>query len=506
MRWPNIFAWAIAVLAGLALLACSPREPGPSSSSPTAASAASPSPTASPTASPPTTPALDWQPCEPGFECAMLEVPLDYSGHESGTMDVPLVRHRATEPSQRLGVLLANPGGPGASGVDFVVRSVAGWPEGLRQRFDIIGFDPRGVSGDTAVDCTDNLDAFYDADPSPDTPQEHDTLVAAYQRFARECEARSGKYLPYIGGDVVVQDIDRIREALGEDKLSFLGLSYGTYLGAKYADRYPQHVRAFVLDGPTDPSLPGKDWQLQQALGFETALHAFLADCASSSSCPFRSDGDPESAYDALMADIEAAPVAVGSRTLGPGEASTAVAAALYSKNAGWPRLAQALADAQAGDGGGLLGLFDGYVDRAPDGTYDDFGEVYRAISCVDLDLPRDVAGFDAMAAELSAASPRFGATLAYEHLDCAFWPVHAPTPQKVTATGAPPILVVGTTRDPATPLVWARSLASQLESGVLLELDGDGHVAFRKSRCIDSAIERYLVDLELPSTGTVCS
>jgi hypothetical protein len=302
---------------------------------------------------------------------------------------------------------------------------------------------------------------------------------------------------------VVVQDIDRIRQALGEEKISSSGCRMGRRRGEV---RGPLSRRApFVLDGPTDPSLPGKDWQLQQALGFETALHAFLADCASKLSCEFYSNGNAESAYDVLMARIEEGPITAGSRMLGPSEASAGVAAALYSKNAGWPLLAQALADAQ-GRRRRPAGAFDGYVDRAADGTYDNFGEVYRAISCVDLDLPRDVAGFDAMAAELSAASPRFGAELAYEHLDCAFWPVPAPAPAKVTAKGAPPILVVGTTRDPATPLAWARSLASQLESGVLLELDGDGHVAFRKSRCIDTAIERYLVDLELPSNGAVCS
>ena len=190
---------------------------------------------------------------------------------------------------------------------------------------------------------------------------------------------------------------------------------------------------------------------------------------------------------------------------LGPTEATLGVTAALYNKEYGWPRLADALSAAERGDGVGLFYLFDSYVDRARDGSYADFHEIYRAISCVDLELPDTVDGFDAMAEELSAAAPRFGAALAYEHLDCAFWPVRAPEPSPVRAAGAPPILVVGTTRDPATPLVWARSLSSQLESAVLLQFEGDGHVAFGQNGCVNAAIVDYLVELELPSDGAVC-
>ncbi len=447
---------------------------------------------------------LAWEPCFYDYECATLDVPIDYSGAVKGTMEVPLLRVPAADPDERLGVLLVNPGGPGGSGVEYAAYNAESWPEELR-RFDIIGFDPRGVSGDTAVDCTDDLDDFYAADASPDTPEELAELQRVHEDLARACEERSGKYLPFLGGDIVIQDIDRIREALGEEQISFLGLSYGTYLGAKYADRYPERVRAFVLDGATDPQLPGSQWQKQQALGFEIALDAFLADCAARRACAFHSGGDPERAFDDLMTRIEAEGLAAGRLTLTRSEAEMAVVGSLYNKEDGWPRLALALAAADAGDGSELLDIANQFVDRNSDGSYDDFGERYRAITCMDLSFPGDLAGFEAMAADLEAAAPRFGATLAWEHLDCMYWPADAPEPTPVRAVGAPPILVVGTSRDPATPLMWAESLAEQLDSGVLLVLDGDGHVAFTQSECIDDAIVRYLVDLELPMPGTVC-
>jgi pimeloyl-ACP methyl ester carboxylesterase len=496
--------WAAFALMCLLLVSCSPKEEferldqaEPSRRATTARATRTPTATPAPGE-------LSWESCSYDYECATLEVPLDYSGAVEGTMEVPLLRVAAADRDERLGVLLVNPGGPGGSGVDYVAYNAESWPAQLR-RFDIIGFDPRGVSGETAVDCTDDLDDFYAADASPDTPEEIAELQRVHQEFAQACEERSGEYLPFLGGDVVVQDIDRIREALGEEQISFLGLSYGTYLGAKYADRYPERVRAFVLDGATDPQLPGSEWQKQQALGFEIALGAFLADCASRPACPFHSGGDPGAAFDGLMARIDAEPLWAGRRTLGPPEAETAVIGSLYNKEHGWPQLALGLALAEAGDGSELLDVADQYVDRNPDGSYNDFAERYRAITCMDLSFPDDLAGFEAMAAELEAAAPRFGAALAWEHLDCMYWPAEAPDPAPVRAAGAPPILVVGTSRDPATPLVWAESLAEQLESGVLLVLEGDGHVAFTQSECIDDAIVRYLVDLKPPRPRTVC-
>jgi hypothetical protein len=264
-------------------------------------------------------------------------------------------------------------------------------------------------------------------------------------------------------------------------------------------------VRAFVLDGATDPQLQGSEWQRQQALGFEIALDAFLRDCAARRACAFHSAGDPGAAFDDLMARIDAQPLAAGRRTLGPSAAETAVVGSLYNRQYGWPRLELALAAAERGDGSELLDIADQFVDLNADGSYDNFAERYRAITCMDLSFPDDLAGFEAMAAELEAAAPRFGAMLAWEHLDCMYWPAKAPNPSPVRAAGAPPILVVGTSRDPATPLMWAESLAEQLESGVLLVLEGDGHVAFTNSPCIDAIIVKYLVDLEPPAPGTVC-
>jgi pimeloyl-ACP methyl ester carboxylesterase len=425
----------VLLLTSVAFAACSPKEGADVHTSTPAGQDATPTPTETAIAG------LRWEDCFRDYECATLEVPLDYSGKVPGTMDVPLVRVPAIDRSERIGVLVVNPGGPGGSGVEYVASSAEFWPEELR-RFDIIGFDPRGVSGRTAVDCTDDLDEFYAVDSSPDTSEERAEIVRVYEEFARACEERSGEYLPFLGGTWSCRtSISSGRRWGGADLVHGVLIRHVPWREVRRS--LSGRVRAFALDGATDPQLAGADWQKQQALGFEAALDAFLADCAARPACAFHSEGEPAAAFDRLMGRIEVERLAVGRRSVGP-ERPTWRWPGRSTQRSGWPLLATALAAAVEGDGSELLDLADRFVNRNPDGTYDDFVEIYRSISCVDLDFPDDVAGFEAMAADLRAVAPRFGATLAYEHLDCVFWATEAAEPRAVRAAGARPSSLLG--------------------------------------------------------------
>jgi pimeloyl-ACP methyl ester carboxylesterase len=507
----------VVVAIGALLVGCNnttaPRT-SPSAAVPTVttpATAATTEPTTS-TSTRPTT-LLSWSGCG-GFECARLTVPLDYDHPDGPTVQLPVLRLPASSPAQRIGSLVTDPGGPGGSGVDFVRGSGPSlFDVELRRRFDIVGFDPRGVGGSTpAVHCLDGsqMDRYLALDPSPDTAAERTAFIQGNKDFADACVRRTGALLRHVGTLDAARDLDRLRAALGDDKLTYLGFSYGTYLGAVYANLFPTHIRALVLDGAVDPSLDAEQSSLEQAKGFDVALQAFLSFCATSPSCEFRSAGStgPElgRAFDTLMASIDRHPLPTASgRVLGPGEASLGAAAALYSRER-WPILGTALSRAQSGDGSVLLALSDSLSDRHRDGSYGNLFDVLNAVNCLDKPAPRDLRRYDADAAQFAKAAPRFGAALAYGTLTCGVWPVApTPVPPRLTARGAPPIVVVGTTRDPATPYAGAQSLAGQLATGVLLTFDGDGHTAYGQNPCINSAVDDYLLTGGVPAKGTVC-
>ncbi len=453
---------------------------------------------------------LEWEACGAGAECSTLEVPLDHSRPRGETITLALAVHRAE--GDRIGPLLVNPGGPGASGIYLAKEAGILFPEAILDRFDVVAWDPRGVGESTRVDCTDDLGRFWAADRSPDGPAEIAELEAVSAALALGCAERSGDLLAHVSSIDTAADMDLIRKAFGDEQVSYLGFSYGTFLGALYADEYPEGVRAMVLDGAIDPSLGPVEATEQQAAGFDAALAAFFEDCASDESCTFHSGGNPESAYGRLMAQMDAerlpAKVAGEDRELGPGEAEIGVALALYSGREGWAVLADALVEAARGDGTGLLELSDAYTGYSGDGTYSDDNEAFFSISCTDAPPASTADGFPAVADEVAAAAPYFGATTLWLGLPCAYWPVPpVGEPEEIRAAGAPPMLVLGTSNDPATPLAWAESLAAQLESGILAVLEGEGHTAFgRGSACIDDLVLDYLVDLATPAAGTACA
>jgi pimeloyl-ACP methyl ester carboxylesterase len=438
-----------------------------------------------------------------------MTVPLDRAHPDAGTVDLAVTRRAAPDPKTRLGSLLVNPGGPGASAIGFLQSSWRDLPDPVRARFDLVAFDPRGVGRSAPVKClsTAQLDAYFALDPSPDTPAELTAVEDGDRRFAAGCSAQSGRVLPHVSTDDAARDMDVLRASLGDPGLTYLGYSYGTSIGAEYLKLFPTKVRAMVLDGAIDPALTWDQVLEGQSKGFDVALQSFLADCQRTS-CAFRRavQGDLGAAFDALAARVDRSPLTgKGARTVGPGEFTLGVGATLYDRAQGWPVLAEALRRAEGGDGQLLLALSDSYLDRGANG-YSNQNEANAAVNCVDRPWPRDPAPYLALAERVRATAPRFGPDIALSGLGCAYWPVPAEsTPAPVRGDGAPPVVVVGTTRDPATPYVWAQALAHELASGVLLTHEGDGHTAYRASApaCLRDPVDQYLLTAKAPAPLT---
>ncbi|MFH8369138.1 alpha/beta hydrolase [Streptomyces sp. NPDC018031] len=459
---------------------------------------------------------LSWRDCAPtGFECATLRAPLDYDRPTaSDDLELAVSRRKATGPGERLGSLLVNPGGPGGSAIGYLQGYAGvGYPALVRARYDMVAMDPRGVAGSEPVRClTDKeMDTFTRTDQTPDDAAEVDRLVAAYQRFAAGCERRSGRILDHVSTAEAARDMDLLRAALGDDTLTYVGASYGTFLGATYAELFPDRVGRLVLDGALDPALTAEQVNRDQTAGFQTAFTAFAEDCAGQPDCPLGSGG-PAAAAERLTGffdrlDREPVPTDDAARDLGEPLATTGVIAAMYDESS-WARLRTALSAAMDGDGTALLEFADLYYERE-DGEYANLMYANTAVNC--LDLPPAFRGPADVAKALPAfrkASPAFGEGLAWASLNCAYWPARATgTPRALRATGAAPILVVGTTRDPATPYRWAEALAGQLASATLLTYDGDGHTAYgRGSDCVDTVINTYLLEGTPPSGPRRCS
>jgi pimeloyl-ACP methyl ester carboxylesterase len=459
---------------------------------------------------------LAWHPCHKVFQCARLLVPFDYQRPAWRRFSLPVIRLRASNPAHRIGSLVMNPGGPGGSGVQFALAATAVVSAAARARFDVVGFDPRGVAGSLpAIRCVSDheLDVLL-ALPAPGAGERLGPFVAATKAFDAGCARESGALLPYVGTANAARDMDVLRAALGDAKLTYLGKSYGTYLGAWYAKLFPRHVRALVLDGPVDPTLSALAMSTIQAEGFQVALRSFITDCVARPNCPLGHGVSVATATGRLQALLNRTVTApLSSRIPGQPTADSAliltgVASSLYT-TAYWKYLRLGLARAFSGDGTVMVALADALAERSINGHYSNLIPADTAISCVDRPYPRAVGVYAAAAATAAKAAPQFGASDVWGGLNCAFWPVRATAAFGKTpvAAGAPPILVVGTTRDPATPYQWARALAGDLASGVVLGWNGDGHTAYmRGSACVDTAVDNYLINLVPPRSGRVCA
>jgi len=510
-RHPTVpTASVVLVLAALFLAGCS-------TSGPTSAPVASARPPTAPTTTTTTEPPLPvtlvvWAPCG-ALQCGSVTVPLDYAHPQGPTLQIAVARHPAADPSARIGSLVINPGGPGGSGIDDLGNELSVMPAGIVDRFDVVSFDPRGVERSSPVSCSPASGATGSPapiaaptpliDPVPTTPAAQAALVQNDQEFARQCEAASGSLLPFVGTVDTARDLDRIRAALGDAKLTYIGHSYGTLLGATYAELFPQNVRAMVLDGAIDPSISTTQYVIDQAASYEGELHAFFSWCAASASCPWRPVGDPTQALLALIQSTRTRALTTSAgATAGPGELYDALLAGLMSQSS-WPTLAAALAQAESGSGSTAASMSRNYET----GGSSNGALAEQAIDCVDHPVTRDLATYPGLAAQVGASAPVMGPLLAWGLLGCATWPVPPTrTPAPATDTGAPPILVVGASADPVTPYKWAVSLASQLRGGVLLTWRGQSHVAYFYSPCVRAGYEAYLVDGNLPATGSTCT
>lgn len=452
---------------------------------------------------------LDWVECGPG-DCAELEVPLDYAEPDGETIEVSVLRVPAREGRNRIGSLVVNPGGPGGSGVDYAAAADFIVGPQVRQRYDIVGFDPRGVARSAPVDCAsdEEMDLQLGFAEAPD--DRTDAELAA--EFAQGCETNSGALAGHVSTVDAAKDMDILRAALGEEKLTFLGKSYGTYLGAVFAEQFPERVGRFVLDGALPPDLTSGDISVGQAAGFERATRAWAADCIEADECALGDDVD--SVMDGLaefLDGIEDSDIPVRGDTrlseLGEGGAFYGVVAAMYDQGM-WSFLTEALADAVVrNDGTALQSLANQYAERSPSGTYaGNLLEANSAINCLDRRLDGDLDELRQRAAE---AAPVWGPIFTEEDADlCEQWPfdIVGGGPRTIAAEGADPIVVVGTTRDPATPYEWSEQLAEQLASGVLVSLDGDGHTAYARSNsCIDDAIDAFYLEGTVPEDGLTC-
>ena len=450
--------------------------------------------------------ALTWQPCGAGLQCGTVSVPLDYAHPEGRHIGIALERHPAT--GARVGSLVLNPGGPGESGIGSMDLFLSTLSATLKSRFDLIAFDPRGVGRSAPIRCVSaaQLAHFYDIDPVPAGPAQFQNLVAEDRAFASGCQALSGDLLPFVGTANAARDMEAIRLALGESKLTYLGFSYGSLLGATYAGEYPTHIRAMVLDGGIDPALGVVETSNAQAIGFDEELTAFFNYCLGTPTCAWKPGRDPRASFNSLMASIRSHPLAVGNRSVGPAEAFLGVVTPLYNQ-ANWPDLAVALQRAFVGDGSVLLQLFDDYTQRQPDGSYPNTIEANTAINCADQPWSTNLADYPRLAGQAAQLAPDFGAANIYSSVLCAVWPYRTNVrPAPITAAGAPPIVVVGSTGDPATPYAWAQALAHELESGVLLTRSGEGHTGYQSSACIRAYVDAYLISLTGPPAGTTCS
>jgi pimeloyl-ACP methyl ester carboxylesterase len=521
------FALALTgALSAVVLAACSTSGTGHTASA--SASSAAPSPRASAPIAEPAGPApstlagyyaqqLHWQACHKMFQCARLLVPFDYRRPAWRRFSLPVIRLAATGPGQRIGSLVVNPGGPGGSGISYALQARSEIAAPVRARFDIVGFDPRGVgASEPAIHCLTGpqLDTYFSTNENLTGASHLAPVVAEAKRFARGCERESGALLPWVGTRNAARDMDVLRAALGDAKLTYLGKSYGTYLGTWYAQLFPSHVRALVLDGAIDPGSSSLRMNIVQGQGFEVALRAFVADCVARAGCPVGrgSVAAGVARIQALVSRATAHPLVnnLSSQRADGALVLNGIATALYSQ-AYWATLREALTSAFGGDATVLVELANALWERNATGHYTNLADANMAVECLDRPWPSGkgrsaLARWRAAAATAARAAPAFGASIMWGSLPCAYWPVRSSPLPSIRAAGAPPILVIGNKRDPATPYRWAQALAGDLKSGVLLGRDGNGHTAYMMgSSCVDGFVNRYLVDLAVPRNGTVC-
>ncbi|WP_127506746.1 alpha/beta hydrolase [Actinoplanes solisilvae] len=467
----------------------------------------------------------DWRPCPDvpqqlvgqaaagmTYDCADVSVPRDWKKPGGGeTYSIAMIRIRSAKQQGRIGSLLLNPGGPGGSGIETAVylsfgEAFGGLPAEVTNKFDIIGFDPRGVGRSNPVKCISptDQDASFGAPPDPVSLAEFDKLVTLNKKVASDCGAKYGAQLPFFSTEQAAHDMDALRKAVGDAKMTYLGFSYGTLLGATYAQLYPQNVRALVLDGAVDPKQSFIEGSETQAKGFERAFTNFTNWCKQTpDKCPIAPDAR-KAVTDALTAAATKPVPGIDGRTATPGWIFVGVISSLYTES-GWAKLADAIAELKQGNAKGIFTLADQYAERKPDGTYSNLFDANLAVNCADSQDTPSIDEIRRLQGEWRKKYPLFGGALAVGMISCSVWPGARDPYPAGPAKNAPPIVVVGTTGDPATPYENTADLASMLGVGHVLTWEGEGHTAYPSTPCIVNAVDDYLIDLKVPQAGLRC-
>ena len=451
---------------------------------------------------------LTWTACYDNFDCAYLQVPINYQNLSAGRFKLRLLRHKALEQRTRIGSLVINPGGPGASGVEYAFNAEYIFGAKLLQNYDIVGFDPRGIGESAPIKCLNNeeTDDSYAADSRPNNTKELNLLIQQVHDYAIKCESRT-KNLRHYGTLDSARDMDLLRATLKEKKLNYLGVSYGTYLGTLYAELFPKNVGRMVLDGAVSPNLDSEAQNLAQAVGFDRALNAFIADCYRKKPCPLQQPiATGRGQIVTLFNNSAKVPLTSSSgRAVTESLIVLGIASALYDPSSGWPQLRLGLHEAASGVGTTLLSLADEYSQRRTDDSYaGNETDAAFVIDCLDWRGARSTTSIKAQAQKFADEAPIFGPYLAYSGLSCQFLPATSPNVIKEIITT--PVIIVGTTRDPATPYRWAVELHKIIQNSRLISLDADGHTGYgHGSTCVDSAVDKYFLLGILPTSDLTC-
>jgi pimeloyl-ACP methyl ester carboxylesterase len=444
------------------------------------------------------------------YSCGKFEVPISYDHPDAGTLPLFLLRVTLTGQADRIGSLVVNPGGPGVSGSDTAIGLAATLPLDVLKRFDIVGFDPRGVALSTPVECIpaplkERIEA---SDPRPTTAAQLDAAFALARTVADGCAKKYGDALGAFNTVATARDMEQIRQALGDARLTFLGYSYGTTLGSTYAELYPDKVRAMVLDAVVDPDVSDEAAAEARAAALEHGFDAFAADCThQAAGCPIGKD--PRGFVETMLQQAAVSPIPSKkdgeTRTATPGIVLTGVLDALYDKGS-WPQLASALAAAGRGDSQGLFSLADSLSGRLDNGTYTNEMDANVAIDCADTTSRFGADQVSALAHDWNEKYPLFGAGVAVGLYTCTPWKAdRTPLPKRDAVDTPSPILLVGNTGDPVTPYPGAQDMARDLSDDVLLTWQGQGHTAYPKTPCVTTAVDAYLIDGTVPPNGQTC-
>ena len=444
---------------------------------------------------------LQWKSCYENYQCTDLLVPIDYTELKTGTFNISVLKYPTTS-AKKLGSLIVNPGGPGGSGVDYAYAAEYLFNPAILEAYDIVGFDPRGVGRSEPIICLSDkeLDANYASDSKPDNEQEFTRTLIESKKFIQQCEKKN-KHLTSFSTANAARDMDILRQAVGDKQLNYMGKSYGTFLGTLYAQFFPDKVGHMVLDGAVDPSISNFQQGLTQAVGFDKAFAAFVTDCAKRSDCPLPKDNN--AAIDEMkkiLSQLEKKP----NKRLSESLALLGVASALYDSATGWPKLRAAIKATKQGKSGKFLELADNYTGRTVDGNYTtnefDSGAI---IDCLDFADNRSVEEMKEDAQAFVKQAPLFGPYLAYGGLVCQYFKTAKAT-EVVPTKPANPVVIIGTTGDPATPYEWAQGLHKILTNSVLISLTGDGHTGQGQgNKCVDRQVDDFYLENKTPMRTT---